>query len=232
MKFGLFVAGTDTGVGKTLIASALIHGFVQQGYATAGMKPVAAGCVHQSGALMSEDVEQLCAAANVALPRQVVNPYAFEPPLAPHIAARQAGQEIVLETVHAAFRQAQSVVDVLVVEGVGGFRVPLNATQDTADLAVMLGLPVLLVVGMRLGCLNHALLTVDAILARRLPLAGWVANAVDPAMAALEQNIEALEARIPAPCVGRVGFRACPDYGTVADCLDRTKLMSRQAMNC
>lgn len=230
MKVGVFVTGTDTGVGKTLIAAALVHGFAQRGFAAAGMKPVAAGCTRHAGALVSDDVEQLCAAANVILPRHLVNPCAFEPPLAPHIAAQQAGQGIVLETILTAFRQAQSSVDALVVEGVGGFRVPLNAMQDTADLAAMLNLPVLLVVGMRLGCLSHALLTVEAILGRGLTLAGWVANGIDPEMTAVEQNIEALDARIPAPCLGKIGYLRYGEYATVSKKMDLAGLLRQLAI--
>lgn len=220
MSRGFFVAGTDTGVGKTLISAALVYGFAQRGLAAAGMKPVAAGCQVEQGELLSDDVAMLRAASNVPLPLNVINPYAFEPPLAPHIAAQQIGQRIELSTIYASFTQAVTATDVLVVEGVGGFRVPINDTQDMADLAVMLGLPVLLVVGMRLGCLNHALLSVEAILARRLNLAGWVANCIDPDMAALEENLAALESRIPAPRVGTVPFQGCPGYATVAKLLD------------
>ena len=184
MKRGIFVTGTDTGVGKTLVSAALVHGFARHGLRSAGLKPVAAGCREQQGRLLSEDVELLQAAA--------VNPYAFAPPIAPHLAAAQTGREIVLQTVLHAVNEAAQHVDVLVVEGVGGFRVPLNAREDTADLAVMLELPVVLVVGMRLGCLSHALLTAEAIAARGLKLAGWVANVVDRDMAMAEANIAAL----------------------------------------
>ncbi len=219
MRQGFFVIGTDTGVGKTLISAALVHGFAQRGYAAAGMKPVAAGCPREQGVLVSDDVEQLCAAASVVLPREIVNPYAFEPALAPHIAARMAGVTIDLDAIQAAFIQAQAAVDVLVVEGVGGFRVPLNETRDTADLAVQLELPLVLVVGMRLGCLNHALLTVEAVLARRLHLVGWVANCMDADMPALEENLAALAARIPAPCLGTIPFLPQPDFKHTATML-------------
>lgn len=221
MNQGFFVTGTDTGVGKTLISAALVHQFAQRGRATAGMKPVAAGCRIVQGELLSDDVAMLQAASNVSLPLNVINPYAFEPPLAPHIAAHQAGLKIQLSTIHEAFLQAAAVTDVLVVEGVGGFCVPVNESQSMADLAVMLNLPIVLVVGMRLGCLNHALLSIEAILARGLSLEGWVANCIDPEMAALDENLAELEMRISAPRLATVPFLERPDYATVSLWLER-----------
>lgn len=220
VKHGYFVTGTDTGIGKTLVSTALVHGFVQRGYAVAGMKPVAAGCINEAGSLISDDVKSLQEASNVGLSAAIANPYAFEPPLAPHIAADLVGRAIELEIIEAAFLEARSQVDVLVVEGVGGFRVPLNSTQDTGDLAVMLGLPVILVVGMRLGCLSHALLSVEAIAARQLTLAGWVANCIDPDMAALEENLTTLDRLINAPRLGTLTFQPHPDYRSASDCLN------------
>jgi dethiobiotin synthetase len=211
MKHGFFVTGTDTGVGKTLISSALVHHFALDGYRSVGLKPVAAGCEWKDGRLLSDDVAQLRAASNVALPLEVINPYAFEPPLAPHIAAEMAGQRIEMQAILKAFQQA-TVADAVVVEGVGGFRVPLNESEDTADLAAQLDLPVILVVGMRLGCLSHALLTVESIGARGLKLAGWVANTIDPQMSALQENLQSLEKRISAPCLGVVSYEAQPDH--------------------
>ncbi len=225
MKHAFFVAGTDTDVGKTLVSAALVHAGVQLGFTSAGLKPLAAGCREVAGQLVSDDAELLQAASNVALAQAVVNPYAFAPPLAPHIAAQQAGRSIELETIVAAVRQAQSQVDFLVVEGVGGFRVPLNATQDTADLAQMLGLPLVLVVGMRLGCLNHALLTAEAIAARGLVLAGWVANCIDPHMAAPQENLIALGDRLAAPCLGVVPYQTQPDFRMTATALDGASLL-------
>ena len=226
MKHGFFIAGTDTGVGKTLISSALIHGFAQRGFAAAGMKPVAAGCRKSEGGLLSEDVAMLKAAANVTLPLDIVNPYAFEPPLAPHIAAQQVGERMTLANIHAAFLQASARTDVLIVEGVGGFYVPLNETQTMADVAVTLGLPVVLVVGVRLGCLSHALLSVEAIQARGLKLAGWVANCIDPDMRAEAENIDTLKALITAPCLGVVRYQPVSEPGVVAKTLDYDRLIS------
>jgi dethiobiotin synthetase len=197
-----FITGTDTGVGKTLISSALIHGFVQRGYSTAGMKPVAAGCELQGGELISEDVAQLVSASNVAVPLRQINPYAFLPAIAPHIAAEQEGVTISLGVMLDAYQQLSTQADVVIVEGVGGFCVPLGNGFDTADLAQQLALPVIMVVGMRLGCLNHALLTAEAIKARGLELAGWIANQVDPQMSVFDENLHTLKKRLDAPCLG------------------------------
>lgn len=224
MKHGFFVTGTDTGVGKTLISSALIYHFAQRGLRSAGMKPVAAGCEPSSGDMISEDVLQLRMASNVELPLKVVNPYAFEPPLAPHIAAEMAGMRIELDFIQDAFKKAAQAVDILIVEGVGGFRVPLNEAEDTADLARELGLPVMLVVGMRLGCLNHALLTVESIAARGLKLVGWVANDIDSGMIAKKENLESLQKLITAPCLGVVSFQQYPDFRVTASMLNTAEL--------
>ena len=202
MKAAYFITGTDTGVGKTLVASALIHGFAQQGFKSVGMKPVAAGCRQQHNVPISQDVELLMAASNVALPMVQLNPYAFAPAIAPHIAALQAGVEIKLQVIQQAYQNLRTLADMVIVEGVGGFRVPLSDGLDTADLAESLALPVILVVGMRLGCLNHTLLTAEAIRARGLKLAGWVANQVDPGMAAFDKNLLALKQHLAAPCLG------------------------------
>lgn len=224
MKQAYFVTGTDTGVGKTLVSCALLHAFAARGLRVAGMKPVAAGCRREGDLLISEDVELLQAAGNLQLPLGQVNPYAFEPPLAPHIAAAQVGVEIALPTIVTAFDALRSRADVIVVEGVGGFRVPLNAREDTADLAALLGLPVILVVGIRLGCLNHALLTAEAITQRGLTLTGWVANLIDPEMAALEENLTTLKARLPAACLGIIPFQKNLNVSAMADGLDVIEL--------
>jgi len=202
MKKACFITGTDTNVGKTLVACALLRAFVEQGEKAVGMKPVAAGCEETSAGLRCDDVASLCAAGNVAAPLRLVNPYALISPVAPHLAAAQAGVDIHLETIMDAFRQLQDMADVVVVEGVGGFAVPLNEREDTADLTQRLGLPVILVVGLRLGCLNHALLTVEAIRQRGLRLAGWVANQIESDMPFLRENIVALERRLSAPLLG------------------------------
>lgn len=224
MSAGIFVTGTDTGVGKTLVSAALVHYFARQGLKTAGLKPVSAGCVRADGGWLSEDVVQLRAAGNLILPPEVVNPYAFEPPLAPHIAATMAAVRIELDVIAAAYAEAARQADVLVVEGVGGFRVPLNDAEDTADMAVRLGLPVVLVVGMRLGCLNHALLTAESIAGRGLKLAGWVANGIDPDMDAQPENLSALHARLPASCLGVVSYQLGMGFQRVEAELDQSAM--------
>ncbi len=212
-----FVTGTDTGVGKTLVSCALLHAFAAQGKRVVGMKPVACGCDKDGH---HEDVEKLCAAGNVDANRRQVNPYDFAPPIAPHIAAQYAGRRIEFGTILSAYRFLAAQADVVIVEGVGGYRVPINDLQDGADMAAQLGLPMIMVVGMRLGCLNHALLTAAAIKASGLELAAWVANVPDPAMPALHENILTLRQRLQAPLLGVTGFQHLPDAGIAAAQLD------------
>ena len=197
---GFFITGTDTGVGKTLVTCALLRALAARGLRVVGMKPVAAGI--EQGRF--PDVERLIEAGNVAAAREWVNPYAFDPPIAPHIAAAHAGRRIEIAAIVAAFHKLAGMADRVVVEGAGGFRVPLNDREDFADLARALALPVVLVVGMRLGCLNHALLTAEAVRAAGLPLAGWVANHVDAAMLEPDANVQALEDRLGCPLLARV----------------------------
>lgn len=208
MKAGFFVAGTDTGVGKTTFAGALLRAFRAEGLRVAGMKPVAAGTLHGK----NEDVEALISASSPGLERKLVCPYLFEPPIAPHIAAAEAGVRIDLEVIETGFQVLSEEKDIVVVEGVGGFRVPLNEREDTADLAQRLGLPVILVVAMRLGCLSHALLTREAIANRGIPLAGWVANRIDPQMARIEENRIALAERLDAPLLADVPYGAASGF--------------------
>lgn len=208
---GYFVTGTDTGVGKTLVACALLRAFAARGLSTVGMKPVAAGREAGPHGPVWEDVEQLRAHGTVDAPGELINPYALADPIAPHVAARREGREIDPGLIVRRFRELQGRAEVTIVEGVGGFRVPLNAGQDTADLAAALGLPVILVVGMRLGCINHALLSAEAVAARGLRLAGWVANRIDPQMAAFADNLEALEERLGCPLLGVLPFADKPD---------------------
>jgi len=196
---GFFIAGTDTNIGKTRVAAALLHAYAGLGYRVLGMKPVAAGAELIAGVWVNEDVALLRAAGNVRAAPELINPYLFREPIAPHIAAEHKGVRIEIPRIRAAFEALAAQADVVVVEGVGGLLVPLSGQKDAADLAVALGLPLILVVGMRLGCINHALLTVEAILAHGLKLAGWVANRLDPEMTAYEENLAALIRRIPAP---------------------------------
>ena len=216
MGQGYFVTGTDTGAGKTTISCALMRAFAAQGKRVIGMKPVVAGS--EDGRW--HDVEQLIAASNIDAAREHINPYAFDPPVSPHIAAQQAGIGIDLAVIQRAYQALSNQADIVIVEGAGGFLVPLNAQQTGTDLARALNLPVILVVGMRLGCLNHALLTAQAIRADGLPLAGWVANGIDPQMMALEENIATLEQRLDGPLLGKVPFDLEMDIQKSARLLD------------
>jgi len=203
-----FITGTDTEIGKTFVACALLHALRRAGRVATAMKPVAAGCDEHG---VNEDVERLLAASSIQPPRALVNPYLFQAAIAPHIAAEEEGRRIELPRIATAFAALQGMADTVLVEGVGGFCVPLGVGLDTTDLAAMLGLPVILVIGMRAGCINHALLTRQAIAARGLPLAGWVANRIDPAMSRFDANLLALQERLPAPLLGVV------DYGTIPE---------------
>jgi len=226
VSLGFFVTGTDTGVGKTLVSCALIHRFTALGKSVIGMKPVAAGGERGAEGLINDDVRLLRAASNVNAALTLVNPYCFEPPIAPHIAATQAGAVIEIDRITQAYQQLAALAEVVIVEGVGGYCVPLNDTQDTATLAQRLGLPVIMVVGLRLGCLNHALLTARSITADGLTLAGWVANRIDPAMVAAVDNIRALSPRITAPLLGEIEFAATPDPRRIAASFDVSPLGS------
>jgi dethiobiotin synthetase len=201
---GIFVTGTDTGVGKTLVATALLRAFARSGLRAVGMKPVATGCRAEAENRANEDVAALIRASNVRAPIDLINPYCFEPPIAPHLAARRAGGSISRARICDSYTSLARLADVVVVEGAGGLLVPLNGEDDFADLAQALRLPLVLVVGMRLGCLNHALLTAEAISNRGLPLAGWVANRIDATMSCFDENLETLRARLPAPLIGSV----------------------------
>lgn len=198
-----FITGTDTEVGKTHVSCIVLHHLRGEGLRAVGMKPVAAGTELRDGERWNEDVA-LLQAASKPVPAALINPYLFDQPIAPHIAAAKAGVVIDLAHIELCYRTLAADHDAVIVEGVGGFCVPLGATTDTAQLAVQLGLPVILVVGMRLGCINHALLTAEAITRRGLTLHGWVANQIDPAMRAFEDNLAALDARLPAPRLGLV----------------------------
>jgi dethiobiotin synthetase len=203
---GYFVTGTDTGIGKTRVSAGLLKAMSKAGMKCAGMKPVASGAAMTAEGLRNEDALALQAVASVKKPYAVVNPYCFAPPVAPHLAAREAEVEIGLESIRAAYSELCLGADAVVVEGVGGWQVPLSETLELPDLARELELPVLLVVGMRLGCLNHALLTVRAIRADGLELAGWVANAMDPDFQRPEANLATLAAELQAPLLGALPY--------------------------
>lgn len=211
-----FITGTDTEIGKTFITCALLRLLQKNGVNAVGMKPVAAGL---DGEGENEDVVQIMAASTVkALPR-LVNPYAFKSPMAPHAAAEEEGRTIRFAPIHEAFNALCGRAEMVLVEGVGGFIVPLGPEGDSADLAQTLGLPVILVVGLRLGCINHALLTAEAILARGLSLAGWVANTVDESMRNPQASVAILEERLMAPCLGVVPHFPLPEAEQAAEFL-------------
>ena len=203
-----FIAGTDTEIGKTFSATALIFALKNRGIKAVGMKPVAAG-IDADG--KNSDVESLISASNVQAPRELVNPYLFRPAIAPHIAAAETGRPIEIPRIVEAFNALCAMADAVVVEGVGGFCVPLGPNTDTSDLAFQLGLPVILIVGMRLGCINHALLTQHAILARGLTLSGWIANRIDPGMPHFEENLDTLKERLDAPLLGVIPANTTPE---------------------
>ena len=201
MNPAYFLTGTDTEIGKTFVTCALLHHAARRGLRAAGLKPVAAG-TDESG--LNDDVEAIRAASNVALPPEIINPYCFKAAVAPHIAAAEENVAIDFGRIAQNCQTARQAAELVIVEGVGGFRVPLGADGDSADLAVALGLPVILVVGMRLGCINHALLTAEAIAVRGLLIAGWVANRVDPSMARFDENLATLRELLDPPLLGVV----------------------------
>jgi len=205
MRKRYFIAGTDTDAGKTMVACALLAKARSQGLSTAAVKPVAAGCIDTKEGLRNDDAEQLLAQCTIALYYEQVNPVAFMESIAPHIAAQKQGQRMQVDRL-TGFTSGVLMqgANFTLVEGAGGWRVPVNERETLADLAIALAIPVVLVVGMRLGCINHALLTAEAITGDGLELAGWVANCIDPEMAELEANITTLQHRIQAPMLGLV----------------------------
>ena len=218
--FSCFVTGTDTEIGKTLVSSALVHMQAQRGWRVAAMKPVAAGAEWRDGRWCNEDVDALASRVSVTLPQEITSPYIFQTPAAPHIAAFLENKDIDSKHLLDCYRQVRAQTDAVVVEGVGGFRVPLNDSYDTADMAADLGLPVVLVVGMRLGCISQALLTAEAIASRGLSLMGWVANSVDPHMLYLQENIDAIAQRIKAPLLACIPRLEVADAKTAAALFD------------
>ncbi len=219
MRAGYFTTGTDTECGKTEITLGLMHLLQAKGKSVVGMKPVAAGAVATEEGLRNDDAQRILQQASKPVPYDLVNPYAFEPAIAPHLAAGEIDQEISFEVILECYERLSTLADLVIVEGVGGWRVPLSTDGDVSDLALAIGLPVILVVGMKLGCLNHALLSVDSIQAKGLTLAGWVANTMDQDMLELEANMETLKQEIEAPCLGLVPNLRPVATSTVAGCL-------------
>ena len=225
MTAAYFVTGTDTEVGKTTIAAGLLHAARLAGLSTAAAKPVASGCEITAEGLRNSDALALLGECTLPLRYEQVNPLAFEPAIAPHLAAREAGVELTVAALAAPVRQVLAMqAQFSLVEGAGGWRVPLAGDEALSDLAIELGLPVILVVGVRLGCINHALLSAEAIERDGLRLAGWVANIVDPSTSRLQENLATLEQRLEAPCLGRVPRLATASPAEVARYLDLSVL--------
>ena len=226
----IFVTGTDTGVGKTRIATALCRAFAAANQRVAAMKPVATGSVRTRDGLRNADAMALMGAMNVSAPYADVNPYAFEPAIAPHIAAAEAGVRIEFDVLSRCYERLARGSEATIVEGAGGWLAPLGPTQTFADLAESWNLDVILVVSLRLGCLNHALLTAESIERRGVRLYGWVGNSVDAAMERRDENIAALRSRIAAPCMGTFGYAPAEDAGAVAAVLGPMLGLSERAM--
>ena len=199
-----FITGTDTNIGKTAITCSLIAKCIEEGFRAGGMKPVAAGCHIENGYMISDDVKKIIEVSNVDLNIKEINPYSFELPIAPHISFKS--NEIDINLIKKYLRSFENKMDYLFIEGVGGYAVPLTKTFTTADLVENLDIPVILVVGMKLGCINHTLLTVESILNKKQKLCGWVANRIDGDMQAYEENFFFLKEKIKAPCLGEVPY--------------------------
>ena len=229
MRRGIFVTGTDTGVGKTVASAALVHALRDAGETVVPMKPIAAGAEPRGGRWVNEDTLALANAAGLgddAMER--VTPVLLREPMSPHIAAAREGREITLAPIVRELGRPHPANAFHVVEGVGGFLVPLADELDTIDLARAVALPVVLVVGLRLGCLNHSLLTARAVEASGLPLAGWIANAIDPHMSVPDENVETLRRRLRAPLLGRFAWSERPDARALARRLDVRPLLAHR----
>lgn len=216
----LFVAGTDTGIGKTHGAQALVHAFRQAGERVAGMKPVASGSARTREGLRNQDALDLQAASAPTPPYALVNPLALEAAVSPHLAAAQEGAAVTWEPLDGAFQALSGTYDRVVVEGVGGWMVPLSETISAEEIPKRWGLPVVLVVGIRLGCISHARLTARAIQADGCLLAGWIANLVEPDMLLRDENVETLRRLLPAPCLGVLPYRLGPSEAAMLLDLD------------
>ena len=215
MNRAVFIAGTDTGIGKTHVACALLHALRAVGHHACGMKPVASGCMETPAGLRNDDALALQAASSDAPAYALINPVALRDPLSPHLAAAHAGLSIALPPLRAAFEALSASHRRVVVEGVGGWLVPLAPGLFASDIAVQWKLPVLLVVGLRLGCLNHALLSARAVAADGCQLLGWIGNRIDPQMLAAEENLASLRALLPAPCLGVLPHGVAPASAAV-----------------
>lgn len=223
---GFFITGTDTGVGKTLVAAGLLHIFTAAGLRSVGMKPVASGVSQTIAGLCNADALELQSASSTSPLYEDVNPYVFTPAIAPHLAAAETGVTIELPRILAAYQRLCNGADVVIVEGVGGWQVPLADGLQLPDLARALGLPVILVVGMRLGCLNHAQLSARAIREDGLMLAGWVANTIDPDLERRSGNLATLKRALQAPLLGDIAWQPMLNSEALADRLDATSILN------
>jgi dethiobiotin synthetase len=202
MTQGYFITGTDTNIGKSTVTASLLYGATKRGLQVAGMKPVATGCMESNDGLRNEDAELMMQYSNVDLAYELVNPYAFEPPVSPHLAAKRQNEEIQISTIMDAYHKICEQSDWIIVEGVGGWMVPINETEFVEDIAKAMQLPLLFVIGTRLGCINHSLLAMERIQASGLTVAGWIANIMDRNINFLPEVIDTLRLRIDAPLVG------------------------------
>ena len=223
---GYFVTGIDTGVGKTAVTLGLMQALQQQGRSVAAMKPVAAGCELTRTGLRNADALQLQQQASVKLDYELINPYAFAPAIAPHIAAEQVGVTINIKEIINKYNEIEKNANCVLVEGVGGWQVPLNADETLADLARLMGLDVIMVVAVRLGCLNHALLTAESVAAAGCTLAGWVANQLPAVPECAEENIKSIKSRISSPLLGVLPVMQEVSAGIVAENLSLPSLVN------
>lgn len=220
---GLFITGTDTNCGKTTVALSFIHLLKAQGYQIIGMKPVASGCEFVNRACRNDDALRLQAASSLLMPYEIVNPYVFSSPIAPHLAAAEEARTISKDVIAACYYQLAEKADLVLVEGIGGWLVPLSDDFYVADIPKLLNINVLLVVGIRLGCINHTLLTINAILNRGCTLSGWVANIIDSTMLQQSELITALNEFIPAPYLGLI-----PHVKNIFDVTETTNYLNKK----
>jgi dethiobiotin synthetase len=216
---GYFITGTDTGVGKSWCSAGLMVKLQQQGQTVAGMKPVASGCEQTTAGLRNDDALLLQSHASIELPYETINPFAYEPSIAPHIAAQQAGRAIQIDIIRDDYLRIAGQVDHVIVEGVGGWLVPLNENETVADLAKALGLPVIMVVGLRLGCINHARLTAEVIRSSGCELVGWIANRLEAEMVEQGAVVATLEGQLEAPLLGVLPYQSQLDVSEIAAAL-------------
>jgi len=207
---GYFITGTDTNIGKTEFAVALMRAIQERGHIVNAMKPISAGCTPSKEGLLNDDVIRLQSQSSTEMETSIINPYAFEPAIAPHIAAQEVGIEVKISHIKSNFDRIVSNSDYVVVEGVGGWCVPINKFQTTVDILHQLHLPIIMVVGIKLGCINHAMITYQAIKAARLKCIAWVANIIDPNMQRAKQNYHAIHERLDCPCIATIPYMSTP----------------------